>query len=293
MLIGKTGRTAAVLALFALAACATQRIEKAGQVANAGVAFADAVPAVLDESFVLSVAANSSVLAADQPRLTPAQRETDLTTHDQALKAQLPILHDLKTHARLLRSYFIALGAIVSSDATTGISAATGKIVSELSKAGVDLSKKQVGGFPISDAIQPAIDFAVATYQNAVLSNELRERGHTIERELELQRAALSLIGEQMRADADARIEHELRKPVFTDYVNATPLPSDWTERRIAAFRQTADLDSLNKAVAAAENLHNSWIAFAQDRLDEASLLQLLKDIDELVAMADQMQSKS
>src|SRR5262245_38693242 len=160
MLIGKTGRTAlAALALAALAGCATQRLERAGQVSDAGVAFANAVPAVVDESFVLSVAANSSVLATAHPGLTPKQREDDLMRHDKALKEQLPILSDLKSHARLLRSYFIALGAIARSEAPAGISAATGKIVRELSNAGVDLSAKKVGGVPIADVIQPAIDF--------------------------------------------------------------------------------------------------------------------------------------
>ena len=292
MLIGKTGRAAlAALALVALAGCATQRLERAGQVADAGVAFADAVPAVIDESFVLSVAANSAVLATAHPGLTPERRQADLIAHDQALREQLPILHDLKNHARLLRSYFIALGAIARSDAPAGISAATGKIVGELSNAGVNLSAKQVGGVAISDVIQPAIDFAVATYQDAVLNNELKERGHAIERELELQRAALALLGEQMQADGEARIEHELRKPVFTEYVSAAPLPSDWTARRVKAFQQTVDLEALNNAAAAAEKLHTSWIAFAENRLDEADLLQLLKDVEELVIQADQMQS--
>src|SRR5512145_2525802 len=97
MLIEKTGRAAlAALALVALAGCATQRLERAGQVADAGVAFADAVPAVIDESFVLSVAANSAVLATAHPGLTPERRKADLIAHDQALKEQLPILHDLK-----------------------------------------------------------------------------------------------------------------------------------------------------------------------------------------------------
>jgi hypothetical protein len=275
---------------LALAGCATQRIEKAGRVADAGIAFADAVPAVMDESFVLSVAANSSVLASAHSGLTPERRQADLMAHDKALREQLPILRDLKNHARLLRSYFIALGAIARSDAPAGISAATGKIVSELSNAGVSLSAKKVGGVAISDVIQPAIDFAVAAYQNAILRNELEERGHVIERELELQRAALALLGDQMQADGEARIEHELWNPVFTEYVGAAPLPSDWTARRVAAYQQTVDLESLHKAVAAAEKLHASWIAFAEDRLDEADLLQLLKDVEELVILADQMQ---
>jgi hypothetical protein len=294
MITGNLRRTAlAAFALFVVAGCSSQRIENAGRVADAGVAFADSVPTVVDESFTLAVTADSLALADSRPELTEDERSTRLQKQDELLIERLAILRDLKRHARLLRSYFTALGALVQSDATTGISSATGPLVNRLSEVGLDLSKKKLGGVTISEVIQPAVEFGVATYQNIALGRELKERGHVIERELELERAVLSVIGEQMMADKDAQIEHDVRAPLFTEYVAGASLPGNWNERRNGAFRQTIDLQSLNAAVTAADNLHQSWIAFAESRLDEASLLRLLKDVEEFVTLADKLKSNS
>src|SRR5215468_7028741 len=133
----------AVLTVLATAGCAVgDRTENAGKLADAGVAFADSVPAVIDESFALAVTADSLVLADARPDLTEEERSAKLQQQD----------------ARLLRSYFIALGALVKSDATTGISDATKNVVDRLSGVGLDLKKKQIAGVAIADVIQPAVE---------------------------------------------------------------------------------------------------------------------------------------
>jgi hypothetical protein len=281
------------LGLLATAGCAGHRTEDAGRLADAGVAFADSVPAVIDESFALAVTANSIVLTDNRAELTEEERSTTLQKHDELLLQRLDVLRDLKRHAQLLRSYFMALGALAQSDAATEVSDATKNLVDRLSGVGLDLSKKKIAGVAIADVIQPAVEFGVAAYQNIAIRHELEKRGHVIERELELERAALTAIGDQMMADKDAQIEHDVRAPLFTEYVTGTSLPSNWNERRIAAYRQTIDLKSLEAAANAAENLHQSWIAFSENRLDEASLLRLLKDVDEMLTLADKLKASS
>ena len=281
-----------VLAVLATAGCAVgDRTENAGKLADAGVAFADSVPAVIDESFALAVTADSLVLADARSELTEEERSQKLQQQDALLVQRLDVLRDLKQHARLLRSYFIALGALVKSDATSGISDATKNVVDRLSGVGLDLKKKQIAGVAIADVIQPAVEFGVGVYQNVALHHELEQRGHAIERELELERAALAAIGDQMVADKDAQIEHDVRAQLFTEYVSGASLASGWNDRRIAAFRQTIELKSLDAAAAAAENLHQSWIAFVENRLDEAAVLQLLKDVDEMLSLADKLKA--
>lgn len=294
MVIGVLRRsTLAALALTVMAGCGTQRIENAGRLADAGVAFADSVPPVIDESFALAVTANSLVLVDTRAELTEEERSQKLQTFDKLLVDRLDVLRDLKRHAQLLRSYFVALGALVQSDVATGITGATQGLVNRLSAVGLDISKKKIGDAAISEFIQPAVEFGVAAYQNVALRRELEERGRAIERELELERAALTAIGEQMAADQDLQIEHDVRAPLFTEYVTGPALQGNWNQRRIAAFRQTIDLQSLDAAANAADNLHQSWIAFAENRLDEGSLLRLLKDVDEFVALAEKLESSN
>lgn len=138
----------------------------------------------------------------------------------------------------------------------------------------------------------PWVKLGVAAYQNAVLRRELEERGEAVERELELQRAALTAISEQMLADKDLQIQVEDRNPLFADYLGEGTLPSNWSERRITAFRRTAEFESLNAAAKAAGNLHESWIAFVENRLDASSLLLLIRDIEELVQLAEKIRAR-
>jgi hypothetical protein len=294
MIHGKLRRSAPVaFALLLTAGCAEQRIDNAGRLADAGVAFADSVPAVIDESFVLAVTADSLTIAKARENLAQADRLETLKTSDDALTARLAILLDLKHHAQLLRSYFIALGALAKSDAATGITGSTQNIVAKLSDLGLKIGDETIGPAKISDLIEPAVKFAVAAYQNIALRRELEERGPAIERELALQQAVLAALTDQMMADKALQIRVENRNPLVLQYAGAGALPSDWNARRIAAFRQTINLQSLDVAGKAADNLHQSWIAFAEDRLDEASFQRLLKDIDDLLAEAEKLRANS
>jgi len=285
--------TLAALALLVLAGCSSQRIENAGRLADAGVAFADSVPAVIDESFVLAVTADSLTIAKARENLPQADRLETLKTSDDALTARLAILLDLKHHAQLLRSYFIALGALAQSDAATGITGSTQNIVNRLSDLGLKIGDAQIGPAKVSDLIEPTVNFAVAAYQNIALRRELEERGHAIERELALQQAVLAALTDQMMADKALQIRVENRNPLVFEYAGDGALPRDWNARRIAAFRQTINLQSLDVAAKAADNLHQSWIAFVEDRLDDGSFLRLLKDVDELVAEAEKLRTNS
>jgi len=294
MSIGHRRRfTLAAVALLALAACSNQRIENAGRLATAGVTFADSVPTVIDESFVLAVTADSLTIAKARENLPQADRLQTLKTADDALNDRLAILLDLKRHAQLLRSYFVALGALAQSDAAAGITGSTQNIVTRLSDLGLKIGDEKIGPAKVSDLIEPAVNFAVAAYQNIALRREIEEHGHAIERELALQKAVLAALTDQMMADKALQIRVENRNPLVLEYAGDGALPSDWNKRRIAAFRQTISLESLDAAVKAADNLHQSWIAFVEDRLDDASFLRLLKDVDDLLTEAEKLRANS
>ena len=112
----------------------------------------NSVPAVIDESFVLAVTANSLTIAKARENLPQADRLDTLKTSDDALTDRLTILLDLKRHAQLLRSYFIALGALAQSDAASGITGSTQNIVNRLSELGLKIGDANIGPAKVSVA---------------------------------------------------------------------------------------------------------------------------------------------
>lgn len=292
--MGGAFRVACSLLLLALAGCgATATINQAGHFADAGIAYADAVPAFYDESFVYAATANSLILAQTRDDLPAAERGETLGTHDAELSERLTILRDLKAHAATLRAYFIALKALAQTDAGGEISDATQGLVDRLGKLSPTISGANIGGTPIADFIQPAVSLAVAAYQSAALRHEVEERGAAIERELALQEAAVAAIGEQMLADWDLQVQIEQRNPLTRAFISDAPLPGNWSDRRIELLRLSANIDSFNAASKAADSLHQSWIAFAEGRLGEDGLLLLLRDVEELVQLATKLKAQT
>ena len=210
-----------------ISGCSAGRtIESAGRFATAGIAYTDSIPAVIDESFELAVMANSLTLSQTREnRPGKLERANLLAQHDEELEVRLALLRDLKRHAKLLRSYFIALRSITQTDAAAGITEATQSLVDRMTELRPEIAEASVGGISISDLIAPAVELAVGAYQGAVLESELEERGPVIERELELQRAVLKAISEQMISDRDLQLQVEERNPLVIEFARPIHLP--------------------------------------------------------------------
>jgi hypothetical protein len=281
---------AVVVALASVTACGTTRtVEHANAFAGAGVAFADAVPPVVDEAFKLSATADSLVLTQARPDLDASLRSQTLQRNDELLEQRLQVLRDLKRHALLLRSYFTALQIITETDAASVIAVETQNLVSRLAQLRPEITAASIAGRPIGEFIQPAVALAVGAYQNAVLRRELEAHGEAIEREIALQRAALAALHEQMVADQELQLQGD-RNLLFFQYVDAGSLPSDWADRRIAALRRVVEIGSYDAAVTAASSLHQSWIAFVENRLEPARLRLLLRDVEGLLRLVATLQ---
>jgi hypothetical protein len=281
------------IGIVVLTGCATtQTVNKADQFAENGVAFADSIAPLANESFVLAVTADSLVIAQDREVLNSTERRNILKKSNQHLEERLKILRDLKRHAGLLRSYFIAIKAITQTDAASGITDSTKGLVEQMSKLEPKIAGATIGNAPVSEFIEPGVKLAVAAYQNAVLRRELSERADTIDREIGLQEAVLVALYDQMRADKELEVIVEVKNPIERAYTGEGALsPSTWSKQRVDAFKLIIEIDSYESAVKAAKALRLSWQAFAENRLDSATLLDLTQLVQEMVALAEKIRS--
>ncbi|NTU94368.1 MAG: hypothetical protein HGA56_10180, partial [Chlorobiaceae bacterium] len=120
----------------------------------------------------------------------------------------------------------------------------------------------------------------VAAFRQKALEEELRSNGPTIERELELQQAALQAISGQMRADIAASAGIQEYALVMKPYDANLPIPENWKISRRQLFETNRTIESIDAAAAAAGKLRKSFRALAEGTLTVSDLDDLLHDID-------------
>jgi len=286
---------AVFLVALAVSGCATTqaRTERGANFATAGIAYVDALPAVFDESFRLSVEANTDQLLLAREDLvfdsedeTMEARANALSDADAALTERLQLLRNLQKHALLLREYFMALHALMVNDAASGISSNAQNVINSLNQLRPGIADASIGDASVSDLLGPATNLAVGVYTNTALTNELRERGAAIERELALQEELLSALVEDMQHNAETIVLIEELNPVFTEFVEASRVSDSWSDRRIAAYKRTVGLSSYDDIRKAAATMHASWVALVENRGTEEAFDLLLRDVDEMLSVA-------
>jgi hypothetical protein len=291
---------AALIVTIGLAACgSTETTNRAATFASAGIEFTDSVPTFYDQSFEAAVVAGSIVLEKNRPLLSAAERRKALHEQDEGLEGlreRYETLAALKQHALLLRTYFIALKGLVDSDDAPGITDSTKSIVNRIVSIKPAIKDLSILGTSVESVIAPAVRIVVGAYKASALRREFEERGATIERELALQTAVLSLLRDQAAADLELQIEFDERRPLENAYVSpANPsvgLPATWRQQRIAMFRRGAILPAADRATKAAETLHQSWISLVRGTAGGPSLAVLIKDIEEFISLVDSARAK-
>ena len=283
------------VAAVALAACGTtETVNRASQFANAGIAYTEALPPLYDESFNAAVTADSIDLARSRGAIRDAlTRATELDAHDELLRERRQILQSLKVRTLLLRSYFVSIKTLAEADDAAGISDAARGTVDSLKKLRPAAEDLSIGGRPVRDLIGPAVNFGVGAYKSKALREEFQARGSAIERELALQKALVRVLAEQINEDVALQIKADEQRPIAEAFANANaPLPANWRAQRLAAFHRTMQIESLDSAVKAADNVHQSWIALVEGVLSGPSVALLIQDVEELVRLAKALRAK-
>ena len=281
------------LLLLALSACGSARVSQFDGFAAAGIKFTDTLPAVYDQSFETSVRTDSLVLREMRQKLPAGKDRLDeIGRSNKNLADRLAILGDLKAHATGLRAYFVALKALATTDAASGLTQATKDLAAGLGKLDANIAKATVGGLSISSFLSQAVPLAVAQYQSAALNTELKERAAVIERELNLQEAALAALAATMKSDLGVQLAVQERDEIVLPYARDGSLAGDWNEKRLEGFRRRLDLGVVDAAVNAAANLRLSYVALVENRLDEGSMALLIADINKLIALVEGVKAK-
>jgi hypothetical protein len=278
-----------MLAAVLLPACTTTvRVGGFREFADAGVAYVDAADAFLEEAGDAAIDADSHVLMVARERLPDsAERAKNLVESNRLLRERLGLLSDLRLHGHLLRAYFLALAALAESDAPTEIGAATEEIVTSLGALDEGIKRAKVGGREVGDFTGVVVEIALAGFRRAALERELKAHASSIERELDLQQAAMRAIGEQMRTDLEIVLAGLETTEIVRPFRDTRQLPRRWPTSRREILKAAVSVESADAAADAAAGLKTSFVKLVEDRLGISDLQALISDIDRILDLIE------
>ena len=277
--------------ILLLPACTTVRVNQFKQFAEAGMAYADATDVLTKEAGNAVIDTDSAVLIKTRETLPLEERGKTILEHNNLMKDRLLLLADLRHHARLLRTYFVALGALAESNAPSGIGTTAKEVVKALETTSKRIEKAKFGAQPVSNFTGSVVNIFVAKFREAALERELKARAAALERELDLQQAAMEAIAVQMRTDLKAILLRQESTDIVSPFrSSANTLPKEWAKRRRELLTTNLSLASVNAATEAAKNLKLSFVALAENRFQYSDLEVLFKDINEILTFVEAVQ---
>ena len=278
-----------LLALSAAGCAGAGDADRLEAFAEAGIAYADKAPALMDQSFEAAVAVDSGALLEERSRLSEPQRREAIEKLDEVMEERRAGYAVAKRHNDLLKSYFEALKRLSRPDAGKGVGAAAKKLAAELGKLSPTLKELKIGGAPVGSLVEPAVELAVGSFRSSWLRGELEARGVVIERELALQQALVAAMARQIRADRAESLSRYRRNQVVEPYVSAGRLPGTWASRRLRSLREAVDVEAARAAEKAVRSLRAAYVAAAAKRLDDLRTVELTIDVQRFVDLVSRL----
>ncbi len=243
----------------------------------------------MDEAGDTAIDTDTLLLQKARPSLASGTGEDSrgktIIDHNQLLRERLLLLSDLRRHASLLQSYFEALGSLSQSDAPSGIGTAAGSVVTALGGLNSKIKNAKVGNLAVASFVSGVTKIAVAHFQKKALDEELKKRAETIERELDLQRAALTAVSQQLRDDLTIQLNQKETAEIVLPFNSSGDLPSNWAQNRKDLLKGHVSAASAEAAADAAQKLRMAFVALVEGRFTAADLSALVGDLNQVVSL--------
>ena len=274
------------VAIALLTSCATQRINQFSTFADAGKDYSDAVIVLTDQASRAAIDADSAVLLQARKK-SKEDRIQQIGDHTKSLEDLIKAMRVLREHTLLLKRYFHALGKLAGSDAPSRIGDQATNLVAALQTINPKLKGAKFGNAPVEDFIGQAVPIVVAQFQQKALEDELKKNGKTIERELDLQKAALTALTQGMVEDLKIILKLKRFAAVEKPFVFAPKLPKNWMETRQRVLSGYIALSSAKDAAVASKKLHSTFVALVKNEIEPGDFDNLFADINAIITLTE------
>lgn len=270
--------------LATLTACVS--IGQVARVSSAGARYASAVDDLLQVTRNVGVDADSLRLL-DQMAGSEEARKKVYESH-RGVSASIELMERLRTHARLLETYFSALNALATTDAPARAQNAAQGAAGAMNQLGTQLRGSSLLSKPEQEALGQFTGLAITAGQRKLVVQELRRHAELIDQQLRIHVALTGALARKLAADRTTLATLGLQREVEAPYIRGK-IRSDarWIERRRHYLRQGSGLEAMAQASEVAWKLREAWVALIERRFDELAFRDLLKEVEMLASAAE------
>lgn len=214
-----------------------------------------------------------------------------LESQDKLTASMLGEIEKLRRHARLLGRYFEALGDLADDAADQSASKAVVGSADALADLGKALAVSDQLSKAEKDALGQAAGLVVAGVRERAIARELQARADLIDLQLRIHKELLEALRGKLRADQqsvfDLGYARDVKEPFEAGQIGDSRV---WIERRRGYLLMNKDLEALEKAGDVASRLRSAWRASVEGKFDAEAQRDVLKKIDEAVALAESVE---
>jgi hypothetical protein len=255
---------------------------------KAGQLYAIALEKLLVKSAEISINKTSEDLIKQDPSVNiTAATYARLSEKDKAtLKASRRII----TQTRLLKSYFIKLEELASSDLPDSANTSTKSIVDNISKLSGSINKER--GF--TSFIPSTVKISISSGIRQALKNELSLRGLTILEALQIQEELILTLRNTINLDMQSIVESRELRFVVPQITSTNPVkdPDEWIKLRQAILTSDNTINELSEASQSLTEFKNVFRAILEDKLTNARIESFLKEADDFIKIVEKNKVK-
>ena len=282
-----------VFVLILSTACApTQTIEQSRDLSTSGLAYTQAVEALVDSTVDRIIDFDSASLIKSRRGQAEDQLKMILAAQNKELSALIAELETFKGQNKLLQAYFLNLQALADSPIKEDVGGSVAALSGSISK----LNQSLKGNFDLTSQQQIEIGklagLVAQSAQASKLKNALQRDAEIIATQLALHEQQLETITGILQDRFDAENELFFREKVEKPYSSSdqsAKLGPDWKSAREQYLRTKFSNEKLATAQVAAKQLRGIWTDILQGRNDTGSLRILISDVNEFVTSIENL----
>lgn len=278
----------AIFLLLGSGCATTQTIQQGKDLSTSGIAYADAVSALLDVT-------SDRVIDFDTAELIKSRRGPNpkkmIIQKNQAVADVVGEIRQFQAQTKLLKAYFQNLQALSDSPVKDDVGGAVQSLSDSISKLNEVLTGKEK---LFAEQIGALAGLVAKSIQAEKVKRALARDAEIIGTYLALQELQIKNISGILQDRFNAENDLFLNQSVIAPYADQSkPLPDKWAANRKQWFKTQFVSQQLNTAQEAAKHLRGVWVDILQGKNDINSLRSMISDVNEFVTTIQALEAAS
>ncbi|WP_353063809.1 hypothetical protein RBB77_21505 [Tunturibacter psychrotolerans] len=284
----------ALLPIFLIAGCDSERLKQFSDLAAAGTAYAAAEAALSDQLSSTYIQADSVLLARQKDIKTQAPAsalEAAIKQANTDVETYLVTLSKVDQQTKILGMYFTQMSLLADTKNSDGIVKSADGLLEQLGSIDKSLESTAIGGKVVGDSVKEFAPLVVEHFQVKALDANLQKNADEIDRALALQQAAISVMTTALTQSLSTINSYTEDEKVVGPFKSPGPLPKTWVQDRETLIRTQLDLAKSQAANDSVTKLRTAFRDVVSNKGAKVNFSDLLNTISQMAGYVSDLKT--